>query len=353
MTHGGFSRKALIRGLLGISILVLLTVGAANELFSPNSAALAAPANAPFDHIVIIMLENHGLNQIYGSGSAPYLTGLANAWSLSEHYTAVDHPSEPNYLAMGSGLAGDCRNPAPNTGGCLSGGGNSTSDKNPTAPNGSYSSSAANMVARLEASGFTWEAYLEGSSVGGANSFGAAYHAWFLFMNDIVRSPNRCSHIHPFTTTSPTNLVAELNSGSSANLIWINPDNNHNMHYNSVSSGDTYMSTLIPQILSSTEFTTTKALLLVTFDEGSSSYPSDYVYTVFAGPAAKTAYKSITNYTHYSILKTLETAWGIQSLQSTDANAAAMTELLTAVSTYPQPPFNFDWADWTIDNKIT
>src|SRR2546426_241454 len=236
---------------------------------------------------------------------------------------------------MGSGLAGDCGSPAPNTGGCLSGGGDSKSDSGPTAPGGSYWSNALNMVDRLETSGLTWDAYLEGSSGSCDNSFETAYHAWFLFYDDIVSNTSRCNHIPSFATTSPTNLVTELNSGSSASLIWINPDNSHNMHDNSVSSGDTYMSTLIPQILSSTEFTTTKALLLVTFEEESSSYPSDYVYTVLAGPAAKTAYKSITNYTHYSILKTLETAWGIQSLQSTDADAAAMTEFFAPVGPVP------------------
>src|SRR2546428_12047868 len=104
----GFSRKPLIRALLGISTLVPLTAGASTGLFSPNSPLLAAPANAPFDHIVIIILENHGLNQIYGSSSAPYLTGLANTWSLSQSYPIEDQPIEPNFLAIGSGLADAC-----------------------------------------------------------------------------------------------------------------------------------------------------------------------------------------------------------------------------------------------------
>ena len=127
-------------------------------------------------------------------------------------------------------------------------------------------------------------------------------------MNDIVSSSTRCSHIHSFSTSTPTNLLTELNGGG-ANLIWINPDNSHNMHDNSISSGDTYMSTLIPQILGSTEFTTTKAALLVTFDEGNNSYPSDYVYTILAGPATKPAYKSTALYDHYSLLATLEKNW--------------------------------------------
>ena len=291
-----------------------------------------------FDHIVVIMLENHNLNQIYGSSSAPYLTGLANTWSFSQGYTAVDHPSEPNYLALVSGLAGDCSNPSPNIGGCLSGGGDSTSDSGPTAPSGSYSSDAVNIVDRLESNGLTWDAYYEGSSGGCDRSFGTAYHASLLFMYDIASSSARCSHIHSFSTTNPTSMVSELN-GTGANMIWINPDNNHNMHDNSVSSGDTYMSTLIPQILGSTEFKTTKAALFVTFDEGNgnNNYPSDYVYTVFAGPAAKLAYKSTSQYTHYSFLATLEQNWGLTCIVSTDCNAAPMTEFFGPM-TPPAPP---------------
>ncbi len=153
-------------------------------------------------------------------------------------------------------------------------------------------------------------------------------------MNDIVSSSTRCSHIYSFSTSTPTNLLTELNGGG-ANLIWINPDNSHNMHDNSISSGDTYMSTLIPQILSSTEFTTTKAALLVTFDEGNNSYPSDYVYTILAGPATKPAYKSTALYDHYSFLATLEKNWGLACIASTDCNATPMTEFFG--TTTPPP----------------
>src|SRR5436190_17019388 len=75
-----------------------------------------------FDVFVIILLENRNIDEIYNSSSAPYLTALANAGALVNNLTGIDHPSEPNYLALGSGLAGDCSNPTPNIGGCLSGG---------------------------------------------------------------------------------------------------------------------------------------------------------------------------------------------------------------------------------------
>jgi len=77
--------------------------------------------------------------------------------------------------------------------------------------------------------------------------------------------------------------------------------------------------------------------LFIVFDEGGSSYPSDYVYAVWAGSAARNGLKSTSSYNHYSFLKTLEAVWGLQSLESTDANAAPMTEFLNGSSTPSSP----------------
>src|SRR5207249_10010248 len=116
-----------------------------------------------------------------------------------------------------------------------------------------------------------------------------------------------------------------------------NTNTSHNLHDNPISSADTYMSTLIPQILASTEITTTKAPLFVTFDEGNNSYPSDYVYTILAGPAAKLAYKSTALYDHYSLLATLEKNWGLPCIVSTDCNDTPMTEFF---GTSTPPPLS-------------
>ena len=73
-------------------------------------------------------------------------------------------------------------------------------------------------------------------------------------------------------------------------------------------------------------FTTGNSLLVVTYDEGSRA--SNRVATVFAGPAARTGYTSDTRFTHYSLLRTIEDAWGLEPLTDNDRNAAGMAELL-------------------------
>ena len=57
-------------------------------------------------------MENHSLEDVLGSPSAPYLNSLAASGGLATDYSGVSHPSLPNYLAMigGStfGIGSDC-----------------------------------------------------------------------------------------------------------------------------------------------------------------------------------------------------------------------------------------------------
>ena len=69
--------------------------------------ATARPAHhekgAP-QHIFLIMMENHGYNEIIGNHKdAPYINWLAAHDPLATNYFGVTHPSLPNYLATFSG----------------------------------------------------------------------------------------------------------------------------------------------------------------------------------------------------------------------------------------------------------
>ena len=57
------------------------------------------------DHIVIVIMENHGYDQIIGSSNAPYINSLANDphGALFTNSHGLTHPSQPNYLMLYSG----------------------------------------------------------------------------------------------------------------------------------------------------------------------------------------------------------------------------------------------------------
>jgi len=118
-------------------------------------------------------------------------------------------------------------------------------------------------------------------------------------------------------------LIADLQSTSTAsNYMWYTPNECNDMHECSIGTGDRYLAALVPQILQSPVFRTTRAALLVTFDQAY-GYP---IYTVWAGPVAKTGFVSSYGYTHFSVLATIESNWNLTPLTPNDRDAPHMGE---------------------------
>jgi acid phosphatase len=100
------------------------------------------------------------------------------------------------------------------------------------------------------------------------------------------------------------------------------------MHNCSISTGDTWLKNNLPAILNSPACTIDKCLLILTWDEDDSSQ-SNKVLTIFAGSGARTGgVVSPIAYTHFSLLKTVETIFALPTLTSLDAAASPMLDLL-------------------------
>src|SRR3989454_2408816 len=107
------------------------------------------------------------------------------------------------------------------------------------------------------------------------------------------------------------------------------------MHDNSVASGDAWIQSWVPGLL--TAMGSKKAALILMFDEAYTSPP--YIYMSFSGPATKLAYKSTAAYSHYSLAKLLEDVWGGGSLGQGDVNAPSPLEFFGAGGP-PVPDFS-------------
>jgi acid phosphatase len=232
------------------------------------------------------------------------MTQLADQNVLLQNYSAIDHPSEPNYLAIASGQT---FNP-------------------PSGDDNYHMFMAKNVVDGLESVMKTWTAYSESASGPCDTNNPDIRHVPFIFFDDVVMNQTRCGHIIGTTPGTDTQVIADLNSATPSNFIWLTPNDTHNMHSASVATGDAYLQALVPQILGSTTFKTKKAALFIVFDEGSgaATYPNDPVYAVWAGPTVKKAMKSMTQYSHYSVLATLEANWGFAPLGAHDVGAPSM-----------------------------
>lgn len=326
------------RTTLSLLLLILFSGLFTNALHANNAtrpSTTLAPSTPSVNYIVIIMMENHplntsvccgGSNGIIGNSQAPYITQLARTYGLAENYFAVDSGSLPDYLSLTGGSTFSNI-------GCVA---------NDSPPN-SCSIPSKNIVDSIEASGRSWKAYMEdytggcfGTNVGAYDFF----HNPFPYFADIQNNTARCNRIvpaNPGHVGLPDNqLLSDLNSTSTAsNYVWLTPNENNNMHgYNgqpgSISTGDGYLSQLVPMILQTSVFTTQNAALFIVWDEPTSC--SCPVPAIWVGPSTKPSYMSMTSYTHYSVLATIESLWSLSPLSSNDASASPMLEFFAATT---------------------
>jgi phosphatidylinositol-3-phosphatase len=333
------------KALASVLVVVLLVLSAVAATSASSSLSITgagnvvgfAPTNHKFDYVVVILLENVALGTIMNGTSAPYMKSLANNYSLALHYSAIAHPSLPNYLALASGQPFIQWSP---------------SDSGPSGDKGCCTAgNASNIVDRLEAAHLTWKAYAEdypGPGSGKGYSSGGCYlgdegpgnyygrHVPFVYFNDIIDSAQRCSRIVSANSVMSSHqetddlFLKDLSSVATAsNFMWLTPSGLDDMHDSTVAYGNAYLSKLVPAILNSTVFRTQKAALFIVFDEGTAEYPSDWVYALWAGPLVKTSYQSSTHFTQYSFLSTIEQNWGLHPFTGNDLNAPGMAEFFT------------------------
>lgn len=268
------------------------------------------PKQAPntVAHIFLIVDENKPTGSIIGNPQAPYINSLIKTYSVATNYSAVTHPSLPNYIALTSGSTNGI-----------------TTDCNP--PGAGCIVNVTNIADEIQASGRSWKEYAEGmpSPCYASNSGNyATKHVPFLYYQDVIGNGGRCnSHVVPFTQ-----LSEDLKSAATTpNYAFISPNLCNDMHNCPVATGDAWLSKYVPQILNSAAFTSSRSLLIITWDEG---YVGDNtVPTILAGSAVKKGYQSASKFNHYSLLHTIEYVWGLKPLTSNDASAPLMTSFLS------------------------
>jgi hypothetical protein len=88
----------LKKAAMGFAVAILATAAFAQEDRIPTGIPR-------LDHVFVIMMENHGYQQVIGNPNEPYLNGLiaTKQVNLATNYFAVGHPSLTNYLEIVGG----------------------------------------------------------------------------------------------------------------------------------------------------------------------------------------------------------------------------------------------------------
>ena len=232
-------------------------------------------SSTPVAHrkIALIVEENHPYGTIVGSKQAPYINGtLIRHGALLTRYYAITHPSLPNYLALDSGSTQGC-----------------TSDVC-----GSYR--ARDLGGQLTRARKSWAGYMEsmpGPCVRTTVRLYAAKHNPFVHFTDVLK--NRCaSHVVPMPRKMPTSLHR---------FTWITPNLLDDMHDGTIQRGDTWLKDHVPAIMRGLG---PNGLLIVTWDEGSSSQRASHVATILYGPIVRKGIRVSAKTNHYSLLRLME-----------------------------------------------
>jgi phosphatidylinositol-3-phosphatase len=125
----------------------------------------------------------------------------------------------------------------------------------------------------------------------------------------------------------------DLQAGALPNYSFITPNICDDAHSCRLSTGDAWLSTTIPRITNSSEFSSTA--VFITYDEGSTNASATgapgggKVVCIAVSPYAKHGYVSDVPYSHYSLLATVEAIFGLGSLGRNDLGASPMSDLFT------------------------
>jgi hypothetical protein len=329
---------------------------------------LAPPATAAppkIGHVFVIVLENENASQTFSAGSgAPYLTQTLKAQgAYVPGYYGIGHYSLDNYLAMISGQApttatqADC----PDFVDVLPG--TPAADGQVLGQGCVYPTAVQTVAGQLRAKGLTWKGYMEDmgddpvrdngvscahpalgspdtTQQASATDQYATRHNPFVYFHSIIDDAAACQA----RDVPLTRLPADLGTvASTPNLSFITPDLCHDGHDATCADGgqgglpgaDAFLRDWVPRITASPAYKR-DGLLVIAFDEASNdpsaccaeqSGPNTLnpggpfvgpgggrTGAVLLSPTIAPGTVSTQNYNHYSLLRSVEDAFGLAHL---------------------------------------
>jgi len=354
-------RNRYVIGAAGAAALAAFAWMALPGVSAANTANQGSSGIPHYQHIIEIMMENQKYDTIIGNPLAPNLNRLANTYGLATNYFGVTHPSEPNYVANvgGSffGIQDDNQfycNPAYAAA--------NPTDTTCTGTTVDHTISAQSIADQLTAAGMTWKGYFQnlpptpttlvktGPTANGPYTFKWPSSAVALYADkhnpfvNFVGTQDSVANMVP-----DTQLFGDLADNTLPNLAYVVPDQCHDMHGTGtcgnlnqlVSLGDTYVGNLVDAIQASSAWQRGQNAIVITWDEddfsdagqtGTGCCGADpgggHVVTIVITNQGSQHITDSTAYNHYSLLKTMEEAFGLPLLaHAADADVPNMAPL--------------------------
>jgi phosphatidylinositol-3-phosphatase len=331
-------------------------IGMAAAFFLLAAAPAFAQEGVPrYDHIFIIVGENKSYDEMLSHPDwAPNLNRLAAQYGSATQFYGEVHPSEPNYIAMlGGDTFGIHDDDAFFCGPHLEDAFCGDTDQPGYA---GHAIAARSLMDQLSEHHLNWKGYFEdlpapGSLVprwplplypaaGRPSALYAAKHNGFVNFTSVHDAPyrERMEHLVNFDQ-----LYADLASGIMPNYAHIIPNQCNDMHGLSganvpedcrtaqglIRRGDAEIGMLVDRIMQSRVWRDGNTAIVITFDENDGSRPDapqgccgydpasaanfggGQIVTLVIGNHGPRHLADPTPYNHYSLLRTVEDAFGI------------------------------------------
>ena len=298
------------------TILILLLVTVSSGCGGGNSASgpgRPAPFGVSADHVLVVVLENHGFSQVIGSPAMPYLNSLGTQHALAANYFADTHPSIGNYFVLTVGAV----------------------ESNDDAFAGTVADN--NIVRVMTAASRTWKGYIESlpsqGYTGPDTGLYTKHHNPFAYMSDTLNSAAQAANMVNFTQ-----LASDLNAASLPAFSLIVPNNQNNAHdcpggtatcldTDKLTAADIWLQTNIDPVITNPKFG--NSVLIILWDESLATDTANgggQVAVVMVGPQVKTAFRSSTFFQHRSTLRLVLNLLGIDNIPNAAASAPSMRE---------------------------
>jgi len=346
--------------LFGRPLPAVLTGAVAAVLVAGTTAVATAAgtsASVPrYDHIFVIVEENHGFQDVIGNPAAPNLNALARQFGLATQYFGVSHPSEPNYVGFVGGSTFGVASDDPFYINRVTG--------------------KQNLATQLDASGISWKAYLQGLPHPGYKSIcypakcnGAPDHdPLYVSKHDGIQNFSTALNDGDWNLQVPIEQLSDdLGSGRVPAFSYVIPDECHDQHgdppycldggnpgdpqdQHLVAFGDAFLGHLVSQITNASFWAHGNNAIAITYDEGDdnvgccdagNSDPNGtgggQVATIVVANHGQRGFQDPTPYNHFSLLQTIQQSFGLGCLEFTcdTANVRPLAPLFAITGSAP------------------
>lgn len=292
----GFDHSKAL-GSMVVAALLLGGCGSTTHTETTTSAPSAvsqetATATGTATKVLVVIEENHSYAQM--RDGMPFLAKLSDTYGYATHWSAITHPSAPNYLAIAGGTTFGV-----------------TDDAAPAANEAAIGSATSVFDQAIQAgksAGTYAESMPENCHVhdfpDGEPTYAVRHNPWVYFPSGRDDCLAADQALPQFAKDATDNALP--------NVGFLIPNLDHDAHDGSLSTADHWLEQQLAPVLSSDDFTSGNLVVVVTADEDDKS-SGNTVLTSVLSPAV--SHKVVdTPLTHYSLTRFIAQVLGVTPL---------------------------------------